>query len=206
MTTSNMEPIQSFASRAVVLPAENIDTDQIIPARFLKVTDKKGLGDALFSDWRYLEDGSPDPDFVLNRPDAYRAQVLIAGDNFGCGSSREHAPWALIGYGFRAVISTYFADIFKSNALKNGLLPIVVDAPTHARLLEQLAADPAAEVTVDLRAQRLTLPDGAATDFPIDPFARHCLLNGLDQLGFLIAEEAAVTAFEARHPATFSTV
>ena len=177
-----MDPISRFRSRVLLLPIENIDTDQIIPARFLKVTDKAGLGEALFSDWRYDGEGRPKQDFVLNRPGAAGAQVLFAGDNFGCGSSREHAPWALVGFGFRAVISTFFADIFKSNALKNGLLPIVVEPQVHATLLAQLQADPAAEVDIDLASQTLTLPDGERVTFPVDPFAKHCLLNGVDQL------------------------
>jgi len=195
-----MEPIQSFTSRVVLLPVENIDTDQIIPARFLKVTDKAGLGEALFADWRYEADGSPRADFVLNRPESTGAQVLFAGDNFGCGSSREHAPWALVGYGFRAVISTFFADIFRNNALKNGLLPITVDPETHQALQSRLQRDPAAQVTIDLASQTLTLPDGEQVSFPIDPFAKHCLLNGVDQLGFLLAEEDAIRKYEAEHP------
>ncbi|MEX2571174.1 MAG: 3-isopropylmalate dehydratase small subunit [Gemmatimonadota bacterium] len=194
-----MEPIKSFTSRVVLLPAENVDTDQIIPARFLKVTDKAGLGDALFADWRYAEDGSPKPDFVLNQADARDAQVLFAGDNFGCGSSREHAPWALVGYGFRAVISTFFADIFQNNALKNGLLPIVVEPDVHQRLQTRLSQDPDAEVTIDLASQTLTLPDGGQVTFPVDPFAKHCLLNGVDQLGFLVAADEAIRAYEAKH-------
>src|SRR5690606_7739021 len=181
-------------------PVENIDTDQIIPARFLKVTDKAGLGEALFADWRYEADGSPRADFVLNRPESTGAQVLFAGDNFGCGSSREHAPWALVGYGFRAVISTFFADIFRNNALKNGLLPITVDPETHQALQSRLQRDPAAQVTIDLASQTLTLPDGEQVSFPIDPFAKHCLLNGVDQLGFLLAEEDAIRKYEAEHP------
>jgi 3-isopropylmalate/(R)-2-methylmalate dehydratase small subunit len=189
-----MDPIRTFESRTVVLPQENIDTDQIIPARFLKVTDKKGLGKALFSDWRYGADGQPKADFVLNGSAAQGAHVLVAGDNFGCGSSREHAPWALVDFGFRAVISTRIADIFRNNALKNGLLPIVVDAASHAKLL----ASPGATVRVDLEAQTVTLPDGAAVKFPVDAFSRYCLLNGVDELGFLLSQEEAIAAFEAR--------
>jgi 3-isopropylmalate/(R)-2-methylmalate dehydratase small subunit len=189
-----MEPIRTIESRTVVLPQENIDTDQIIPARFLKVTDKQGLGKALFSDWRYGPDGAPRPDFVLNRPDAAGARVLVAGDNFGCGSSREHAPWALVDFGFRAVVSTRIADIFRNNALKNGLVPVVVDAASHAKLL----AAPGAPVRVDLEAQTLTLPDGSAVSFPIDAFSRYCLLNGVDELGFLLGQEGAIAAFEQR--------
>ena len=195
-----MDPIKSFTSTVVLLPIENIDTDQIIPARFLKVTNKTGLGDALFSDWRYHEDGSPKEDFVLNRPECRGAQVLFAGDNFGCGSSREHAPWALVGFGFRAVISTFFADIFQSNSLKNGLLPVVVEPEVHAALQARLQDDPDARVTIDLETQTLTLPDGGAVTFPIEPFAKHCLLNGVDQMGFLLTADDAIGAFEESHP------
>jgi 3-isopropylmalate/(R)-2-methylmalate dehydratase small subunit len=200
-----MEPILSFRSSLVALPIENIDTDQIIPARFLKVTDKAGLGESLFSDWRYDAAGNPRPDFVLNQPQAKDAEILVAGNNFGCGSSREHAPWALVGFGFRAVVSTYFADIFRNNALKNGLLPIVVEDDVHARLME-LADDPDARVTVDLVSQTLTLPDGTSTAFPIDPFAKHCLVNGLDQFGFLLAETAAIDRYEATVPGRVQTI
>jgi 3-isopropylmalate/(R)-2-methylmalate dehydratase small subunit len=200
-----MEAITSFTSTLVVLPAENVDTDQIIPARFLKVTDKAGLGESLFADWRYDAGGRPDPDFVLNRPEARGAEVLVAGNNFGCGSSREHAPWALKGYGFRAVVSTYFADIFRNNALKNGLLPIVVDGDVHARLLE-LAREPGARVTVELESQTLTLPDGTRAHFPIEPFAKHCLVHGLDELGFLLAEEGRIAEYESTHPPRVRTV
>jgi 3-isopropylmalate/(R)-2-methylmalate dehydratase small subunit len=192
-----MDPIRRFRSRTVVLAAQNIDTDQIIPARFLKVTVQSGLGDALFADWRYDEAGRPRPDFPLNRPGAHEARVLVAGHNFGCGSSREHAPWALLGYGFRAVVSTYFADIFRGNALKNGLLPVMVDPAAHARLLGLLAVDPAADVVVDLESLTLTLPDGSATSFPIEPFARHCLLHGLDELGILLGHDEAIAVYEA---------
>jgi 3-isopropylmalate/(R)-2-methylmalate dehydratase small subunit len=201
---TGLEPIRTFDSRLVALPVENVDTDQIIPARYLKVTDKAGLAEGLFADWRYAADGSPIPDFILNRPEAREARILVAGDNFGCGSSREHAPWALVGYGFRAVISTFFADIFRNNALKNGLLPIAVDEAAHRRLMA-LAADPSARVTVDLAAQTVTIPDGEAVAFPIDPFAKHCLLNGLDQLGFLLAEEDAIGRYEAEHPVRVPT-
>ncbi len=187
-----MEPIRVIESRTVVLPRENVDTDQIIPARFLKVTDKKGLGQALFSDWRYAQDGSPRPEFVLNRPEAAGCTVLVAGDNFGCGSSREHAPWALVDAGIRAVVSTRIADIFRNNALKNGLLPIVLDPASHAKLL----AAPGAEVRIDLEAQTLTLPGGEVATFPIDGFSRHCLLNGVDELGYLLSQEADIARFE----------
>lgn len=197
-----MEPFIRLTSTLVSLPIDNIDTDQIIPARFLKVTDRTGLGEALFADWRYGADGRPDPDFVLNRPEAHGARVLLAGGNFGCGSSREHAPWALLGYGFRAVISTDFADIFRTNALGNGLLPVAVDPAVHERLLLQARADASATVTVDLEEQALTLPDGETVGFPIEPFARHCLLQGQDRLGFLLAAEAAIDAYEAAHART----
>jgi len=201
-----MEPIKTFTSRIVALPIQDIDTDQIIPARYLKTTDKAGLGDNLFADWRYNADSSPKPDFVLNRADVRGAQVLVAGNNFGCGSSREHAPWALQGYGFKAVISTYFADIFRSNALKNGLLPIVVDNETYYQLVSLFEEDPKTTVTVDLSSQTLTLPGGQRVSFPIDPFARHCLINGVDQLGFLLAEDPAIAAYEEGHPARVQTV
>jgi 3-isopropylmalate/(R)-2-methylmalate dehydratase small subunit len=189
-----MEKVTTITSRTVVLPVENVDTDQIIPARFLKATSKAGLGSKLFADWRFSSDGKPKADFVLNQPAAAGAAVLVAGDNFGCGSSREHAPWALFDYGFRAVISTSIADIFRNNSLKNGLVPIVVDAAAHALLL----AAPGAEVTVSVADQTLTLPDGSKAKFPMDPFARYCLLNGVDELEFLLSQDAAITAFETR--------
>jgi 3-isopropylmalate/(R)-2-methylmalate dehydratase small subunit len=189
-----MEKVTTITSRTVVLPVENVDTDQIIPARFLKATSKAGLGSKLFADWRFSSDGKPKADFVLNQPAAAGAAVLVAGDNFGCGSSREHAPWALFDYGFRAVISTSIADIFRNNSLKNGLVPIVVDAAAHALLL----AAPGAEVTVSVSDQTLTLPDGSKAKFPMDPFARFCLLNGVDELEFLLSQDAAITAFETR--------
>ena len=201
-----MEPIDTFSSTLVALPMENIDTDQIIPARYLKVTDKAGLGDALFADWRYDAAGRPRPEFPLNRPGASGARILVGGHNFGCGSSREHAPWALLGYGFRAVISTYFADIFASNALKNGLLPIVVEPGPHERLLALAGLPARGEVTVDLRARTLTFPDGDAVRFPIDPFARECLLNGVDQLGFILAEALAIDRYEETHPPRVRTI
>jgi 3-isopropylmalate/(R)-2-methylmalate dehydratase small subunit len=189
-----VEPIKIIESRTVVIPRENVDTDQIIPGRFLKVTDKKGLGKGLFSDWRYDGDGKPRPDFVLNRPEAQGCTVLVTGDNFGCGSSREHAPWALVDYGFRAVISTRVADIFKNNALKNGLLPIVLEPAAVAKLL----AAPGAKVRIDLEAQTVTLPDGSAARFAIDGFSRYCLMNGVDELGFLLSQEEAIAKFESR--------
>jgi 3-isopropylmalate/(R)-2-methylmalate dehydratase small subunit len=195
-----MEPFKTFSGRIVAIPIDNIDTDQIIPARFLKTTDKAGLGQGLFSDWRYDAEGRPRPEFVLNQPGSQGAQVLLAGDNFGCGSSREHAPWALTGFGFRAVISSSFADIFHNNALKNGLLPVVVDGVTHRRLFELQAADPGAEVTVDLAAQTLRLPDGSTVTFPMDGFAKQCLLEGVDEMGYLMSYLPAIAGYEARTP------
>ncbi|MGQ9887382.1 MAG: 3-isopropylmalate dehydratase small subunit [Aggregatilineales bacterium] len=201
-----MEPIRVFSGKAVSLPINDIDTDQIIPARFLKVTDKAGLGANLFADWRYDTNGAPRPDFVLNRPEHQGAEILVVGDNFGCGSSREHAPWALKGAGFKAVISTSFADIFKNNALKNGLLPVVVDSDTLQQLHSLVDEDPEVRVTVDLAAQTLTLPDGRSVAFPIDPFAKYCLLNGVDQLGFLLGLDADIAAYEAAHPSRVNTL
>ncbi len=186
-------------SRAVVLPVNDVDTDQIIPARFLKTTDKEGLGEQLFADWRYNADGTPKPEFVLNRPESGGAQILVAGDNFGCGSSREHAPWALTAFGFRAVISTSFADIFFGNALKNGLLPIRLGRGDHGELLRLLMRDPGSTLSVDLAAQTLTLPGGRELWFPIDSFARTCLLNDVDELGYLLAHAADIEAFERTH-------
>jgi 3-isopropylmalate/(R)-2-methylmalate dehydratase small subunit len=190
-----MDKITTIHSRTAVLPASNIDTDQIIPARFLTTTTRLGLGKQLFSDWRYSPEGAPKPDFVLNRPDAAGCQVLVAGRNFGCGSSREHAPWALLDYGFRAVISTEIADIFRNNSLMNGLLPIVVDESTSRWLIE----NPGAEVSIDLDTTSLQLPNGRSVTFPIDPFARFCLLNGVDELGFLLQQQERIAAYEARH-------
>ena len=183
-----------WESAFVILPIDNIDTDQIIPARFLKTTSKAGLGDQLFYDWRYDASGSPKPDFVLNQPDAVRAHVLVAGDNFGCGSSREHAPWALRQFGFRAVVSTSFADIFRQNSLKNGLLPIVVPHDVHTALL----ASPGSIVKIDLEAQTITLEDGRSVEFPIDSFAKYCLLEGVDELGYILQQSAAITDYEQR--------
>jgi 3-isopropylmalate/(R)-2-methylmalate dehydratase small subunit len=189
-----MEPFTSITSRTVVLPRADVDTDQIIPARFLRTTSKEGLGAQLFADWRYRPDGKPNADFVLNKPEAVGAKVLVAGDNFGCGSSREHAPWALTDFGIRAVVSTSFADIFKSNSLKNGLVPVVVDLPT----LQWLTANPGAEVTVDLTSSSLKLPNGKSATFPIEPFARYCLMQGVDQLGYLLMKDPEITAYEQR--------
>jgi 3-isopropylmalate/(R)-2-methylmalate dehydratase small subunit len=189
-----MEAFTSISSRTVVLPLADIDTDQIIPARFLRTTAKAGLGKELFADWRYLADGRPNPDFALNQPEAAGCAVLVAGDNFGCGSSREHAPWALTDFGIRAVVSTSFADIFRSNALKNGLVPVVVDNET----LQWLIGHPGANVTVDLTSTSLKLSDGRMVHFPIEPFSRYCLMQGVDQLGYLLLKNAEITAYEQR--------
>jgi 3-isopropylmalate/(R)-2-methylmalate dehydratase small subunit len=187
-----MEPLIRIESKTVVMPQDDIDTDQIIPARFLTTTTKTGLGEKLFNDWRYNEDGTPKPDFVLNTDAAAGAAVLVGGRNFGCGSSREHAPWALVDFGIRAVISTEIADIFRGNSLKNGLVPVLVDSETHQWLLD----NPGADVSIDLESRTLGLPDGSKVAFPIDGFSRYCLMNGLDQLGFLLESEAAIKAFE----------
>ncbi|HXK07565.1 MAG TPA: 3-isopropylmalate dehydratase small subunit [Verrucomicrobiae bacterium] len=192
-----MKPFTNFESRMVVLPINNVDTDQIIPARFLKTTSKQGLDQQLFYDWRQ------DPDFVLNRPESKGRQVLLAGDNFGCGSSREHAPWALTQWGFRAVISTSFADIFKQNSLKNSLLPIVVPPDVHAELF---AAAPDAVVKIDLPNQTLTTPSGRTVEFPVDAFSKHCLVNGVDELGYILQQESDIAAYQASHPAVIDTL
>jgi len=188
-----VKPLAHLRSRTVVLPFENIDTDRIIPARFLTTTERSGLGRALFNDWRYREDGSPDPDFVLNQPEAQGAEILVAGRNFGCGSSREHAPWALADYGFRAVLSSQIADIFRSNALKNGVLAIAVSEGEHRYLLDH----PGIELAIDVAAGTIELPDGGRFTFELDTFARHCLVEGVDPLGFLLRHESAIAAFEA---------
>jgi 3-isopropylmalate/(R)-2-methylmalate dehydratase small subunit len=195
-----MAKFTKLTSHAVPLPAENVDTDQIIPARFLKVTDKRGLGDSLFCDWRYLKDGSPNPDFVLNQPSSQGAQILIAGDNFGSGSSREHAPWALVGWGFRAIISTSFADIFKSNSLKNGLLPVEVSAEAHEQLMEAVQHDRSTKITIDLPTQSVSGPSSLKATFPIDGFSKHCLLEGIDQLGYLLSFDDQITRYEQQRP------
>ncbi len=195
-----MEPFVFLKSRLIPMPQRNVDTDQIIPARFLKVTDKIGLAEGLFYDWRYGVDGNPDPTFVLNQAEFQTAEILLTGDNFGCGSSREHAPWALLGWGFRAIISTSFADIFRNNALKNGLLPVVVDKKFHRSLFDLADEAPQLEVTIDLQEQVIEMPDGIATRFTIDPFARTCLLNGVDQLGYIRSFEEKIEAYEAMHP------
>jgi len=197
-----MKPFTNFESRMVPLPINNVDTDQIIPARFLKTTSKLGLDQQLFNDWRYDAQGNPNPDFILNQPRGQGAQVLLAGDNFGCGSSREHAPWALTQFGFRAVISTSFADIFKQNSLKNSLLPIVVAPEVHAELF---AAAPDATVKIDLAKQTLTTPSGRAVEFPVDSFSKHCLLNGVDELGYILQHEPDIAAFESRRVGSVDT-
>ena len=190
-----MEPIRRVTSKTVVMPTENIDTDQIIPARFLVTTSREGLGRSLFADWRYDRAGHPIPEFVLNRPAAAGATILVAGRNFGCGSSREHAVWALHDHGIRAVVSTSLADIFRRNALKNGLLAVVVEPDAHAELL----AAPGAEVTVDLESATVSLPGGGRAPFPIEPFARYCLMEGIDELQFLLAQQEAIASHEAAH-------
>ena len=204
MTGTNTAPrTWTFSSTYVVLPTENVDTDQIIPARFLTTTSREGLGPNAFNDWRYLADGSPNPDFVLNKPESKGAEVLVAGHNFGCGSSREHAVWALAGVGFRAVVSSTFADIFRGNALGNGLLPIQVSPEVLAKLMSSHA--PSAQVTVNLVASTLTLPDGETVTFPVPPFSRYCLLNGIDEMGFLLGTSADTANYEAAHQSSFST-
>ena len=194
-----MEPLRTLNARVVALPIENIDTDQIIPARFLKAIDKIGMGNNLFADWRYDATGNPRAEFVLNQPRARGAQILLAGDNFGCGSSREHAVWALTGFGFRVVISTSFADIFRNNALKNGLLPIAVDPATHRDLFDLVAEIPQVELTVDVAAQTLTMPGGRVAHFPLDPFSKTCLLEGVDELGYLLARQEAIARYEKQN-------
>jgi 3-isopropylmalate/(R)-2-methylmalate dehydratase small subunit len=192
-------PFETFTSRVIPCPAENVDTDQIIPARFLKTTEKSGLADALFNDWRYLANGTPNPDFVINRPEMQGRQILLAGHNFGCGSSREHAPWAVTSWGIRAILSTGFADIFRNNALKNGLLPIQVDPDTHRQLFDELAGDPDLELTVDLEAQVVHLPGDEDVPFQVDPFARQMLLAGTDEIGWVVERTSAIDAWESSH-------
>jgi 3-isopropylmalate/(R)-2-methylmalate dehydratase small subunit len=202
-----VEPFTVFSSKVVPLPAENVDTDQIVPARYLKVTDKVGLAEALFRDWRFNEDGSlRDPAFIIDRVGMPGRRILLVGDNFGAGSSREHAPWALAAWGIRAILSTSYADIFRSNSLKNGVLPIVVDPTTHARLFELVADQPDAELTVDLAEQGVLLPDGTTIDFEIDPFAKRMILAGTDQLGYLLAKDADISAWEAAHSPRINAV
>jgi len=187
-----MQPLTEVVSRTVVLRERNIDTDQIIPARFLTTTERKGLGKHAFNDWRSLPDGSPNPDFPFNRAENIGARILVAGRNFGCGSSREHAPWALTDLGLRAVVSAQIADIFRSNALKNGLLPIVLDDAIVDELLEQ----PGVELRIDVAQRTVTLPDGRSVQFPLDAFAQTCLLEGVDQLGYLLKQDRAISHFE----------
>jgi 3-isopropylmalate/(R)-2-methylmalate dehydratase small subunit len=189
-----MRPVTDIRSRTAVLPFENIDTDRIIPARFLTTTERSGLGRFAFNDWRYQADGSDNPDFPLNQPETKGCAILVAGHNFGCGSSREHAPWALLDFGLQAVISSEIADIFRSNSLKNGLLTIVLPADAHQRLLEQ----PGIELRIDVREQFVALPDGSRVEFELEPFAKHCLLNGVDQLGYLLQQNDTITAYEQR--------
>ena len=201
------DPFATFTSKVVPLPAENVDTDQIVPARYLKVTDKLGLAEALFRDWRFEEDGSlKAPRFVLDRPEMAGRQILLVGDNFGAGSSREHAPWALAAWGIRAILSTSFADIFRSNALKNGVLPIVVEAEKHRQLFDMAAADPEAELTVDLESQLVHLPGDEDLPFDVDPFARMMLLAGTDEMGYLLRKSDEIDAWEAVHPARVNTL
>ena len=200
------EPFESFTSRVIPLPAENVDTDQIVPARYLKITDKAGLGEALFHDWRFTGDGSlREPRFVLDRPEMAGRRILLAGDNFGCGSSREHAPWALVAWGVQAVITTSCADIFRGNALKNGLLPILVDAERQAQLFELVVRDPNVELTVDLEAQVVHLPGDDDLPFDVDPFSKLMLLRGTDELGYLLGQADAISAWEAGHPGRIDT-
>jgi 3-isopropylmalate/(R)-2-methylmalate dehydratase small subunit len=198
-----LKPFLPFESRLVPMPNNNIDTDQIIPARFLKTTSKEGLDKQLFCDWRYDAEGNPKPDFILNTPRGQNAEILLAGDNFGCGSSREHAPWALTQFGFRAVISTSFADIFKGNSLKNSLLPIVVSQPIHDTLF---ALPEDARIQVDLASQTIALPDGERVEFPVDPFSKTCLLEGVDELGWILKQQSAITVFEAGRLGSINTL
>jgi len=193
------ENFKQLTSKVMPLPVNDIDTDQIIPARFLKVTDKAGIGKNLFFDWRYLADGSPDPDFIINDVRYKNVSILLAGDNFGCGSSREHAPWALVDHGFRAVISSSFADIFYNNALKNSLLPIKVDPETHEMLFHLLEEVPEATMTIDLLQQTVQLPTGDSFKFPLDSFSKHCLLKGIDQLGYLMQLQEKIEEFEKNY-------
>jgi 3-isopropylmalate/(R)-2-methylmalate dehydratase small subunit len=195
-----MTPFTRVTGRPVPLPLDNVDTDQIIPASFLKVVDREGLADGLFHGWRFRKDGTPDPDFVLHHPRHQGAAILLVGENFGCGSSREHAPWALQGWGFRVVIGKGFADIFKGNAHRNGLLTVTLPEGRHAELLRRVDEDPGAEVSVDLEARMVTFPDGGEERFEVDPFARYCMLSGVDPLGHLLGQLPAIEEFEAGHP------
>ena len=204
MTGTTADTQWKFSSTYVVMPNENVDTDQIIPARVLTTTDREGLGPNAFNDWRYLPDGSPNPDFVLNKPESKGAEVLVAGHNFGCGSSREHAVWALAGAGFRAVVSSTFADIFRGNALGNGMLPIQVSPEVLAKLMA--SHTPSAKVTVSLETSTLTLPDGETVTFPVPPFSKYCLLNGIDEMGFLLGTADDAAKYESAHRSSFSTL
>lgn len=201
-----MTPFTKLTSRILPLPIDNVDTDQIIPARFLKTISKEGLDKNLFCDWRYHEDGSERPDFILNKPEAKGAQILLAGDNFGCGSSREHAPWALTQFGFRAILSSSFADIFRGNALKNSLLPVVIPEAVKNSLFDLREKDPNLTLTIDLESQTLHLPSGESVEFPVDPFAKYCLLNGVDELGYLLKHEADIAAWEAQQAWLLNTL
>jgi 3-isopropylmalate/(R)-2-methylmalate dehydratase small subunit len=201
------EPFASFTSKVIPLPAENVDTDQVVPARYLKVTDKAGLADALFRDWRFNEDGSlKEPPFIFDLPEMSGRRILLAGDNFGAGSSREHAPWALTAWGIRAILSTSFADIFRSNSLKNGLLPIVVEAERHRQLFDLIGERPDAELRVDLETQLVHLPGDEDLPFDVDPFAKRMLLAGTDELGYLLGKDAEIAAWEAVHPPRVDTL
>ncbi|MBI4459681.1 MAG: 3-isopropylmalate dehydratase small subunit [Acidobacteria bacterium] len=200
-----MEAFTKITSSIVPLPNESIDTDIIIPARFLKITDKADMEKYLFHDWRFDEQGNPRPDFILNQPRARGAKILLAGGNFGSGSSREHAPWALMAFGFRAILSTSFADIFQGNSLKNGLLPVVVPQDIHAELFRMAETDPGMKLTIDLALQSVMLPDGRSVTFPIDGFAKRCLLSGVDQLGYLLKNEEHIRAYENEHPPAVQT-
>jgi 3-isopropylmalate/(R)-2-methylmalate dehydratase small subunit len=199
LSSVRKQAFTSVTSIYVVLPVENVDTDQIIPARFLKVTDKRGLGDQVFADWRYRPDGTANLDFPLNRPDAVGAQILVAGANFGSGSSREHAPWALVGWGLRVIVAPSFADIFKQNAMKNGLLPVAVSAAVYDQLVSRRHADAGARLSIDLPAQTLAFVGEAPTKFEIDPFAKDCLVNGVDELGYLLDRVSDIERYEAQH-------
>ncbi|MBI4465266.1 MAG: 3-isopropylmalate dehydratase small subunit [Acidobacteria bacterium] len=200
-----MEPLTKLTSRMVSLPNDNVDTDIIVPARFLKVTDKAGMDQYLFRDWRFDAEGNPRPDFILNQPRAKGAQILLVGRNFGTGSSREHAPWALVAFGFRALIGTSFADIFRGNSLKNGLLLVAIPSEVHADLLRMVEKDPNVEVTIDLPSQTVTLPGGKSATFPIDNFSKQCLIGGVDQLGYVFKQEPHIRAYEDSHPAAVQT-
>jgi 3-isopropylmalate/(R)-2-methylmalate dehydratase small subunit len=201
-----MAKFTTLTSRMMPMPVDNIDTDQIIPARFLKTISKEGLDKQLFNDWRYDAEGKPKADFILNAPEWQGVSILLAGDNFGCGSSREHAPWALTQWGFRAILSTSFADIFKSNALKNGLVPVVVSREVHAKLFDLVGKDAQAQVTIDLASQTLSLPDGTKVEFPVDAFSKHCLLEGVDELGYILQQMPAIEAYEAKKEVELNTL